>query len=119
MEMEKRSATHGVVAPTPSQPVEAEQPLDAATPSPAVRAHYVVVSVEQAPVPDGGHGTEWCRYVLSCGTSRITGLHPGTLSEVTAFAISCAEDFNRRSATGKGKAGVAYTRKTPLSPAAR
>ena len=60
-----------------------------------------------------------CRYVLSCGTSRITGLHRGTLDEVTAFATSCAEEFNLRSANGKGKAGGAYTKKKSLIPVAR
>ena len=95
----------------PSETRDATRPKDDTTPSPAVRSRYEVVSVEQAPVPDGGHGTDWCRYVLSCGTSRITGLHRGTLDEVTAFATACVDDFNLRSATGKGKAAVAHTRK--------
>jgi hypothetical protein len=103
---------------TPS-PAGAALPQDDRTPSAAIRSRYQVVSVEQAPVPDGGQGTDWCRYVLSCGTSRITGLHRGTLDEVTAFATSCAEDFNLRSANGKGKAGVAYTKKKSLIPVAR
>jgi hypothetical protein len=79
----------------------------------------VVVSVEQAPVPDGGQGTDCCRDVLSSGTSRITGLHRGTLDEVAAFAESCAEGFNLRSAAGKRKAGAAYTKQTALIRAAR
>ena len=83
-------------------------------PSAPVRGRFEVVSVEHAPVPDGGQGTDWCRYVLSCGGSRITGLHRGTLDEVAAFAAGCAEDFNRRSATGRGTSAVAYAkRKVP------
>ena len=66
-------------------------------------------------MPDGGQGTEWCRYVLSCGTSRITGLHRGTIDEVTAFATTCAEEFNRRSAGGKGSTGSAYSSKKAVA----
>jgi len=52
------------------------------TPSAAVRGRYEVVSVEPVAVPDGGQGTDWCRYVLVSGSSRITGLHraPSTKS---------------------------------------
>lgn len=86
------------------------------SPTPAARHAYVVVSVEQAPRPDGGQGTDWCRYVLSCGTSRITGLHRGSVDEVTAFAVGCAEGLNLRSSPARGKTGVVYARKTPPSP---
>jgi hypothetical protein len=114
--------SHPTTAPataTPNHAGEAALPRDRTALGAAIRSHYEVVSVEQAEVPDGGQGSDWCRYVLSCGTSRITGLHRGTLDEVTAFATSCAEDYNLRSATGKGKAGVAYTKKKSLIPAAR
>jgi hypothetical protein len=43
-------------------------------------------------------------------------MHRGTLDEVRAFALSSAEDFNTRTATGKGKAAVAYTKKKALIP---
>ena len=60
---------------------------------------------------EGGQGADWYRYVLTSGRSRITGLRPGTLEEVTAYARNCAAEFNLRSATGKGSAVVAYTRR--------
>lgn len=117
--MEEQPATNLASAATSSEPAEAASLRDVKAPGPGVRTHYVVISVEEAPVPDGGQGTDWCRYVLSCGASRITGLHRGTVDEVTAFAESCVEGFNVRSATGKGKASVAYARKTAPVPPAR
>ncbi|MEJ2386977.1 MAG: hypothetical protein P8Y27_06585 [Chromatiaceae bacterium] len=45
------------------------------------------------------------------GSAQITGLHRGTLEEVSAYAAGCAEQFNFRSATGKSTRVVAYTRK--------
>lgn len=72
---------------------------------------YEVLSVEKAAMPEGGQGADWYRYVLTSGRSRITGLRPGTLEEVTAYARNCAAEFNLRSATGKGSAVVAYTRR--------
>mgnify|MGYP001034235215 FL=1 len=103
----------------PTHPGEAMPARSDGTPSAAVRGRYEVVSVEPVAVPDGGQGTDWCRYVLVSGTSRITGLHRGTVDEVTAFAASSADDFNHRSAHGKGKAGAAYARKQPPIPVAR
>ena len=117
--MDKQTTANLASGDGPSQSGDVASSRDSKPPCASVHAHYVVVSVEQAPVPDGGQGTDWCRYVLSCGTSRITGLHRGSIDEVMAFAESCAEGFNLRSATGKGKAGVAYTKKTALIPAAR
>ena len=117
--MDEQTAAGLSAADVPSPPGDAAPSGDGRPPCAGVRSKYVVVSVERAPVPEGGQGLDWCRYVLSCGTSRITGLHPGTVDEVTAFAESCAEGFNLRSATGKGRAGVAYTKKTALIPAAR
>ena len=109
--MEARPTTALAVVATPSATSDVAPARDDNTPSPAVRNRYEVVSVERAPVPDGGQGTDWCRYVLSCGTSRITGLHRGTLDEVTAFAAACVEEFNLRSAPRKGKAPVVQPRK--------
>lgn len=117
--MDKQTAVSLAAADVPSPPGDAAPSGDGKPPCAGVRSHYVVVSVERAPGPEGGQGPDWCRYVLTCGTSRITGLHPGTIDEVTAFAESCAEGFNLRSTTGKGRAGVAYTKKTALIPAAR
>jgi hypothetical protein len=107
-------ATSLVTVATAGQASDDAPPRSDVIPGPTIRARYEVISVEQAPVPDGGNGTDWCRYVLSCGNSRITGLHRGTLDEVTAFATGCAEDFNLRSATGRGKASVAYSKKKSL-----
>jgi hypothetical protein len=84
--------------------------------TPAARNLYVVVSVEQAARPEGGQGTDWCRYVLSCGTSRITGLHRGSIDEVTAFAADCAEGLNLRNSPARGKTGVVYAKKSRPVP---
>ena len=73
---------------------------------------FEVASVEKAAMPDGGKGSDWYRYVLSSGRDRITGLHRGTLEEVTAYAVSCAEDFNLRNATGKSMRTIPYIKKT-------
>ena len=107
---EHSTATHALSA-VPGETSETAPPNTDAIPSRAVRFRYEVASVEKAPVPDGGQGTDWYRYVLSCGNSRITGLHRGTLDEVTAYAASCVEDFNLRSTGGKSKAALAYSKK--------
>jgi RNA recognition motif-containing protein len=73
---------------------------------------YEVASVEKAAMPDGGKASDWYRYVLSSGRGQVTGLHRGTLEEVTAYAMSCAEDFNLRNATGKSTRTMAYSKKT-------
>jgi hypothetical protein len=75
---------------------------DNETPSNLLRRRYEVASVEKATMPLGGQGGDWYRYVLLSGSAQITGLHRGTLEEVTAYAAACAERFNFRSATGKG-----------------
>ncbi len=72
-----------------------------------LQRRYEVASVEKAVIPDGGQGDNWYRYVLESGRGRITGFHRGTLEEVTAYAISCAADFNLRSATGKSTNALA------------
>jgi len=69
---------------------------------------YAVTSVEKVAMPVGGAGKNWCRYVLSSGAAQITGLRRGSLEEVTAYAISCAEDFNLRSAAGKDTRALAF-----------
>lgn len=69
---------------------------------------YEVTSVEKVAVPAPGQGSDWYRYVLSSGKAEITGFHRGTLEEVTAYASSCAVDFNLRTATGKSTRTLAY-----------
>ena len=94
------------------RPARAAPRPDAETANNILRCRYEVASVEQAAMPDGGQGGDWYRYVLSSGRARITGFHRGTLEEVTAYATSCAEDFNLRSATGKSTRALAYSKKT-------
>jgi hypothetical protein len=86
---------------TVSRPA-ADPPLaDDSTPSPLLRRHFEVASVEKVDRPDGGQEGDWYRYVLASGPARITGYHRGTPQEVTDYAASCAADFNLRNATGK------------------
>jgi hypothetical protein len=81
------------------------------TPSNLLRRQYEVAAVEKAATPAGAEGVDWYRYVLLSGNAQITGLHRGTLEEVTAYAAGCAERFNFRSATGKSTR-VVTSRKT-------
>ena len=62
---------------------------------------FEVTSVEKASMPAGGAGDDWYRYVLASGRAQITGYHRGTREEVSAYAETCAEEFNLRNATGK------------------
>jgi hypothetical protein len=62
---------------------------------------FQVTSVEKATMPSGTDGDDWYRYVLASGRSQITGYHRGTHEEVSAYAETCAEEFNVRNATGK------------------
>lgn len=103
-----------ILAPRVSKdgPAPTTQRPEDEVPSSLRLCRYEVASVEKAAMPDGGQGNDWYRYVLSSGRDRITGLHRGTLEEVTAYAMGCAEDFNLRSATGKSTRAMAYTKKT-------
>lgn len=80
---------------------------DDAAPSPLLRRHFEVASVEKVDRPDGGQEGDWYRYVLASGPARITGYHRGTPEEVTDYAESCAADFNLRNATGKSTRALA------------
>lgn len=86
-------------------------PVDNETPSNLQRHHYQVTLVERAAMPDGGGNGDWYRYVLSSGQARITGLHRGTRDEVTAYAATCAADFNLRSMLGKAGHALGYGRR--------
>jgi hypothetical protein len=66
-----------------------------------IRPIYAVASVEKAAMPAGTEGDDWYRYVLSGGSSRITGFHRGSRAEVEEYAIHCAEEFNLRTNRGK------------------
>ncbi|MGA7979989.1 MAG: RNA-binding protein [Chromatiaceae bacterium] len=80
-------------------------------PSNLQRHHYQVASVEKATPPNGSHGDDWYRYVLSSGRSRITGFHRGSSAEVWEYAATCADAFNQRSTKSKSSHGIALGKK--------
>jgi hypothetical protein len=61
-----------------------------------LRKGYRVVSVHKTTAPALGKPGNWYRYTIVAGKSRVTGLHSGTLAEVTKYAQECAESFNSR-----------------------
>lgn len=61
---------------------------------------YQVESVEKTVSPEGMPGSDWYRYVIGQGRSRIEGRKPGTLKDVTRHAESVAEDLNNRAVNG-------------------
>ena len=65
---------------------------------------YRVVSVHKTTDPALGKPDYWYRYTIVGGKSRITGLHRGTLAEVTEYAEECAEAFNLRSMAPNARA---------------
>jgi hypothetical protein len=75
------------------------------------RFNYELALVERAVTPTGGQGAEWYRYVLSCGSARITGLRHGTLEEVTGYAAGCAAAFNFRGTNGRSRNPVVVSKK--------
>lgn len=92
-------------------PTSAAGPLDDEVPSVRRINQYQVATVEKTSAPEGGEGENWFRYVLSSGRSQITGLHRGTLDEVTEYAAGCAELVNSRSAIGKSARTYAPSKK--------
>jgi hypothetical protein len=102
-----------VIAPqVPENPQsDSALPNDDLLPSTLRRSRYKVALVEKAAMPAGGEGSDWHRYVLASGNARITGLHRGTLEEVTEYAAGCAEEFNLRTATGKSTRMLTYKKK--------
>ena len=89
--------------------------LDDVPPSNLLRRYYQVASVEKVPSPVAGAGDDWYRYELRSGASSITGMHRGTLEEVTDYATECAAAFNLRSMKGKGPRSMAPPRKKKAS----
>lgn len=57
---------------------------------------YYVESVEKTDPPDTNSDANWYRYVIGRGTSKIAGMRPGNLTDVTQHAESIAEDLNSR-----------------------
>jgi len=77
-------------------------PVDASSDN--LQKGYRVVSVHKATDPALGKPDYWYRYTIVGGKSRITGLHRGTLAEVTEYAEECAESFSLRSMAINAKA---------------
>lgn len=76
-----------------------------------LRSLYRLAKVEKAPAPNDAGGSDWYRYVLSSGRSRITGFHRGSLAEVTEYATECVENLNLRSTRGKSARVMAPAKK--------
>jgi hypothetical protein len=89
----------------PRPAAEGEQPRQGS------RLRYQVVSIEKAKMPAGTEGNDWYRYVLSSGSSRITGFHRGSREEVKEYASHCVEEFNMRSVSGKSPRAMAPPKK--------
>lgn len=81
--------------------------IDADTDSPADARRasrrpnpFKLVRVEKTPMPEGGGGETWYRYVLDNGRSTIVGKRCGSLKAVTAYATQYAEQLNARGVNG-------------------
>jgi len=98
-------------AAAPTAPAPPSGSPDNAPPSNLLRRTFAVASVEKVPAPNGDDTDDWYRYVLTSGPAQITGLHRGTLDEVTEYAAQCADAFNLRSLTGKVARPLAPPRK--------
>ena len=79
-----------------------QMPADASSDN--LHKGYRVVSVRKTSDPALGKPDYWYRYTIVGGKSRITGLHRGTLAEVTEYAEECAEAFNLRSMATNARA---------------
>jgi len=97
------------------RPTHPKVALDDVPPSNLLRRYYQVAFVEKVPSPVPGAGDDWYRYELKSGPSSITGLHRGTLDEVTEYATECAAAFNMRSMKGKSARTMAPIRKKTVS----
>lgn len=60
--------------------------------------HYHILTIEKTTPPEGAPGTNWHRYVIGKGNSRIEGKKSGTLNEVTQHAETFVDDLNSRKA---------------------
>jgi hypothetical protein len=61
---------------------------------------FRVESVEKTDAPEGLPGSDWHRYVIGQGRSKIEGLKTGTLAAVTRHAEAVADDLNLRATKG-------------------
>jgi len=73
---------------------------DSSEPNYSARTPYELASVEKVDMATSTDGVDWFRYILESGTSSIVGYRQGDLDEVTAFAQTCADDFNLRNTVG-------------------
>lgn len=62
--------------------------------------HFWVALVEEAAIPQGAEGDNWCRYVIENAHSAITVWRRGSLQEVTQYARGYTEELNARSTSG-------------------
>jgi hypothetical protein len=95
--------------PTASPPADVtpDSAPAAARPAPeGVHNAFHVASVEVLSEPEPGYSKDWCRYIIISGASRITGMHRGTVAEVTAYAEDMAEGFNMRSMARRGRSPI-------------
>jgi len=79
-----------------------QSPVDGSSDN--LRKEFRVVSVDETTAPALGKPGHWYRYTIVAGKSRVTGLHSGTLAEVTKYAEECAESFNSRGAATNARA---------------
>jgi RNA recognition motif-containing protein len=96
-------------------PFDPNTDQDDVVPSNLLRRYYQVASVEKVESPIPGSNDDWYRYELRSGPSSITGMHRGTLDEVTEYATECAAAFNMRSMKGKSARSMAPPRKKKVS----
>ena len=61
---------------------------------------YHVESVQPTDAPTGVSAGSWHRYIIVCGTSKVTGTKLGSLREVTRHAEAEAVRWNERFAKG-------------------
>jgi hypothetical protein len=82
----------------------------------SVKPVYTLVNIEKAePLPAWLPAGNWYCYIIKQGNSEMKGYRAGTLSTVTRYAESVAEDLNNRSTNGKYSAS--YSRGKPAAPA--
>lgn len=62
-----------------------------------------VDSVEQVTDRMDDQSDSWCRYTISGNGVSITGLHQGSVSDVTRYAQETVDAFNQRNGRGQRK----------------
>lgn len=96
---------------SPGTPEESVQtPID--RPDDSKAPPFRIGSIEKVIEPGLGSTKDWYRYTLINGKSRITGLHRGTLAEVTEYAENSVEAFNLRRRSLRGGKSTTWTSRT-------